>query len=102
MKNPRMILTTGLLALASSAWGQADMPKRSDSPMKAPADPGIRSAPDSSMKAPSNSGVIVVPPKTDHAAIATPPRNIDPEIDAATRDIDKKNRKKSQDKQKAR
>lgn len=101
MKNPHMIGIAGLFALSACAWGQTGIPDKPASSMKTPSDPGLRGAPGSSMKAPSNSGVVVVPPKTDPEAIATPPKNVDPGMDDATGRIDEKNRKKSQDKKNA-
>jgi hypothetical protein len=95
------MLSAGLLMASAAAWGQTGLPAKPDSSIKPPADPGIRRSPDSPMQAPSNSGVIVVPPKTDPEAITTPPKNVDPEIDDVTKDIDRKNRQKSEDKQKS-
>jgi hypothetical protein len=102
MKSLCVMLTASLFAVSVSVWGQPSIPRKPESTLKAPADPGMRNAPDVPMTSPSNSGVVVVPPKTDPKAIKTPPKNVDPDIASPTKDIDKKNRKKSQDKGKAR
>jgi len=72
---------------------------KSDPSIRTPADPGMQNMPDKSMKAPSNSGIVVVPPKTgSDAMVTTPTRRVDPKIDDATPDIDKRNAEKSQEK----
>jgi hypothetical protein len=89
MKQFCMMLAAGMIA--AGAWAQSGMPSTPPS-MKAPSDPG--------MKAPANTGKIVVPPSVDPGSLATPPRNVDPKIDDATGDIDTKNRKATEDKDK--
>lgn len=72
---------------------------RADPSIRTPSDPGMQNLPDKSMKAPSNSGIVVVPPKTaSDAMVTTPSRRVDPKIDDATPDIDKKNAEKSKGK----
>jgi hypothetical protein len=61
--------------------------------MKAPADPGMA-------KPPADSGAVVVPPAVNDKSVATPPKNIDPEIHSATGDIDRTSKEKSEDKKK--
>ena len=63
--------------------------------MKRPADPGRT-------KPPADAGVVVKPPPVGDKSVATPPKNVDPKIDAPTDDIDRANRKKSEDKKKKR
>lgn len=60
--------------------------------MKPSADPG--------MAKPADSGAVVKPPPVGDKSVATPPKNVDPKIDAPTDDIDHANRKKSEDKKK--
>jgi hypothetical protein len=95
------MVSGALFALSAAAWGQTATPQQPQD-SKAPADSAVRRAPDASKETPSDPGAIVVPPKIDPAAVATPPANIDPEISDATKDIDRNNRKKSKDKQKPR
>jgi len=45
-----------------------------------------------------DAGAVRVPPQTDPAGVATPPKNVDPGIDNATDSIDAKNQKKSTEK----
>lgn len=86
-------------ALGSAlAAAQSNVPKKPEGAMTVPADPGMRSMPDSSVKTPSDKGAIVVPPTTGTEEIVKTPRQVDPKIDDATGDIDRKNRKKSEDK----
>lgn len=85
--------------LSSMAVAQTSMPTKPDSSMKAPADPGMPFPSDPGMTTPSGKGPVVKPPATGNEEIAkTPPRNVDPAIDDATEDIDRKNRKQSEDK----
>jgi hypothetical protein len=89
-------------ATGSSVNPPADkLPPASGSSVKPPADSGILKSPDSSMKVPSDPGIVTTPPKVDPKAVKTPPRNIDPKIDDATENIDRKNRRKSADKTKS-
>ena len=98
MKNLFTMLAGGLFTVCTCAWGQLEIPAKPDPSIKTPSEPGMQTAPAPSVKAPSNSGVIVVPPKTGTEEMVTTPKNVDPEINSATDDIDKKNRKKSEDK----
>jgi hypothetical protein len=100
MKTLCMILASSLVALGAPASGQTSIPKKPDSSVKTPSEPGMRSTPESSMKAPSNPGMVVVPPKTGTEEMVTKPRNVDPEMNSATEGIDKKNREKSEEKAK--
>ena len=61
--------------------------------MKAPADPGMA-------KPPADAGAVVKPPPVNDKSVATPPKNVDPQIDSATRDIDRATKKKSEEKKK--
>lgn len=64
--------------------------------MKVPSDPGgIRKPKDDAIKPPSDPGAVVVPPTTGSEEMAKKPKNVDPEMDDATEDIDRKNRTKS-------
>ncbi len=85
--------------VAASAHGQPSMPTKPGSSLPTPAESGMRSAPDSSLKTPQKSGMVVEPPKTGSGAdiVKTPSAKVDPEINSATDDIDRKNQKKSQD-----
>lgn len=71
-----------------------------DGAEQAPVRPGIRDAPGSSPKPLADPGIVIEPPRTDPSAVKTPPRNIDPSIDDATGEIDKRTREKSQEQQK--
>lgn len=66
--------------------------------MKSPVDPDAAKAPGSSMSGPSNSGVIVVPPKTGTEEMVTRPKNVDPGITEGSREIDRQNLEKSEEK----
>ncbi|RJF97336.1 hypothetical protein [Noviherbaspirillum saxi] len=94
MKNFLLALLGGLLSTACLAQSAG----KTEPTFPAPIDPGISIAPDKSMKAPSNSGIVVVPPKTDPGAVVTPPRHVDPKMDDATSDIDRKNAEESRNK----
>jgi hypothetical protein len=87
MKMPLLLL---LAALGASAQAQMTVPTPKEPPVKRPADPG--------MDSPANSGSVVVPPSTGNEEIARKPKNVDPKIDDATGDIDRRNRKLSRDK----
>lgn len=89
-----------LLALCavSTAAAKSDLPSKSEPSLKTPRDPGVRRMPEPGLKPPSDPGSVEVPPTTDPKAIVKPPANVDPGMDDATPDIDRKNRKKSQDK----
>ncbi|HYD61094.1 MAG TPA: hypothetical protein VEC35_12095 [Noviherbaspirillum sp.] len=56
-------------------------------------------APPAAGKTPSDPGAVVVPPRTGTEEIVKTPRKaVDPKIDDATEDIDRKNRKRSEQK----
>ncbi|MBA3930393.1 MAG: hypothetical protein C0521_12480 [Xanthomonas sp.] len=94
-----MPLAVFLIAFGALSSAQSTLPPQSDAPLKPPADSGMVRSPDSSMKVPSDPGIIAVPPrKVDPEAIKTPPKNIDPGINDVTKDIDRENREKSEDK----
>lgn len=96
-----MLVTALWLGTTSSASGETIMPNNPDASMKRPADPGgMRKPRDDALKVPSDPGVVVVPPTTGTEEIAKPPKNVDPAMDDATTQIDRKNRKKSHDKAK--
>jgi hypothetical protein len=101
MKTLQLSLAAFMIASSAVASAQPKIPSESDRSVKPPADSGMVKSPDSAMKGPSDSGMVVVPPKVDSKSVKTPPKNIDPEIDDATKDIDRENRKKSDDKQKS-
>ncbi|GIZ53044.1 hypothetical protein [Noviherbaspirillum aridicola] len=95
MKTVALVLLT---ALAASAQAQMAVPAPSpgDAPIRRPADPGMS-------RSPANSGAVVVPPSTGNEEIVkTPPKNVDPAIDDATGDVDRRNRRLSEDKDKDR
>jgi hypothetical protein len=84
------IMLCALLAAPVVTVAQTAAPAQPSSSMKTAPGPA----------APGDPGAVVVPPKTDSAAIATPPKNVDPGIDAATEGVDAKNQQKSQEKKK--
>ena len=99
MKNPCDMMAIILLGLSGYAWAQGgSLPQKPPSSMETPTDPGMRGKPDPSFKAPMDPGMAVEPPKAGTGVVKTPPKNIDPEMDSATGDIDRKNREKSKDK----
>lgn len=74
-----MLLSAFCIACAPAAIAQTPRPKM----------------PESSTKVPSDPGAVVVPPATGSEEMAKTPKSVDPEMDDATKDIDRKNRKKS-------
>ena len=102
MKNPcgmMTIVVCGLLGLSGHAWAQGGgLPGKPPSSLDAPSDPGMRDKPDPSIKAPADPGMVVEPPKAGTGMVKRPPENIDPKMDSATSDIERKNREKSKDK----
>jgi len=83
------------MALAFPAAAQTSGPAQAEPPVKQPSEQGPRGK----MKVPSDPGAVVVPPKTGTEEIVkTPNKAVDPKIDDATEDIDRRNRKKSADK----
>jgi hypothetical protein len=102
MKISHLPLAAFLLAASAVSCAQTKPPSDSGPPVPSVPDRGMSRAPDSSpMKTPSDSGMVVTPPDVGPEIAKTPPKNIDPKINDATGEIDRKNRKKSEDKQKA-
>jgi hypothetical protein len=101
MKILHMSLAALLLASAALASAQPNFPSDPGAPVKPPAGDGIAKPPAAPMKVPWDPGMVVVPPKVDPESIKTPPKNIDPEIIEPTDEIDRRNRKKSEDKQRS-
>lgn len=88
-KAPRLSTLLALLALcAAPVFAQTAMPKQ-PAP-KTPDMPGSAT--------PSDPGAVVTPPRTGTEEMVKTPGNVDPKIDDATPDIDRKNREKSADK----
>ena len=100
MEMSHISLAAFVLAFSRYVSAQSKVPPQSDAPLKPPADSGMAGSPDSPMKTPSDPGIITVPPKVDPEAVKTPPKNIDPRITDVTKDVDRMNRKKSEDKRK--
>lgn len=96
MHTQRMILLAAALMLPALAAAQAAMPNATPG-LSTPKDPGVARPADPSLKPRSDSGMVVTPPPVDSKSIATPPKNLDPEITAATPKVDKKRRKKLKD-----
>lgn len=66
---------------------------------KAPAEPDMRTVPPRVENTPTDPGAVVTPPRTGSEDIVkTPKKAVDPKIDDATTDIDRRNRKKSEQK----
>jgi hypothetical protein len=76
MERMHWMTGTALIALASVAAAQPS--------------PEVNTAP--------TDKAIVVPPKMDSEAVATPPKNVDPGINAATPSVDSKNRQQTEEK----
>lgn len=99
MKHLAILVAAALFASTPWAAAQTGGARQPDSAMKAPADPGMRTVPPTVDKAPTDPGAVVSPPRTGtEEIIKTPNRAIDPKIDDATTDIDRRNRKKSEQK----
>jgi hypothetical protein len=99
MKHFLLLLAALLFAPAYQAAAQTGMPKKAEPSMKVPSDPGMQRPPPSGEKMPSDPGAVVTPPTTGTEEIVkTPNKAVDPKIDDATTDIDRKNRKKSEQK----
>jgi hypothetical protein len=101
MKILHPLLAALLISLGGFVSAQSTLPSQSGSPVRPPADSGMAKSPDSSMKTPSDSGMVVPPPNIGPENIKTPPKNIDPQITDATKDIDRENRRKFEEKQKS-
>ncbi|MDB5729980.1 MAG: hypothetical protein JWQ00_3185 [Noviherbaspirillum sp.] len=63
-----------------------------------PGDAAKSGMPDASSGTPANAGIVKVPPTVGTEGMVTKPRNVDPEIAAPTKDIDRKNRQESEEK----
>ncbi|HEV2610773.1 MAG TPA: hypothetical protein VGU61_10945 [Noviherbaspirillum sp.] len=96
-----LLLSVIAACFAVTAHAQTGMPaKPPGSSLPTPSEPGMRSAPDSSMSSGGKSGMVVEPPSTGTAKdmVKTPTARIDPEINEATGDIDRKRREELQEK----
>jgi hypothetical protein len=99
MKYLAILVAAALCLPAQWAAAQSGIAKNPESTMKAPADPGMRTIPPPVEKSPTDPGAVVTPPRTGTEEIVkTPNKAIDPKIDDATTDIDRRNRKKSEQK----
>lgn len=97
MKHRPTTLAASLLILSICAWGQTAAPPAQ--PDSSPKTSGKNTnTPDASRKTPSDSDMVVVPQPIDPEAVIPPPKHVDPAMNDATRKIDRKNRKKSEDK----
>lgn len=67
------------------------LPAAAVEPVK-PKEPGMRAKPGKEIDVPKDRGMVVTPPKVNDEAVKTPPKNIDPKIDDATKRIDEANR----------
>ncbi|HYD96808.1 MAG TPA: hypothetical protein VEC01_15875 [Noviherbaspirillum sp.] len=83
-------------SLALPALAQDGMRRPADPSAARPAEPGMSAPPGRPMKIPSDPGAVVRPPPTGNEEMVKTPKNIDPEIDNATPEIDRKNRSKAQ------
>lgn len=75
-----VLLIVGMLALP--ALVHASEPSR-------PHVPGMKIKSGKEIATPKDPGMVVAPPKVDPDALKSPPKNIDPKIDDATRRIDR-------------
>lgn len=89
-----------LMILPIAAFTQQDSGNTQGSSQSEPADSNMQKNPPAT-SSPLGTGIIKVPPATDPAAVTEPPKNIDPAIDDATKNIDKKNYEKSDEKDQA-
>lgn len=90
MKHFAFLFAALMPLCAQYATAQAGIAKNPDSMTKAP--PRVE-------KTPTDPGAVVTPPRTGTEEIVkTPNKTIDPKIDDATTDIDRRNRKKSEQK----
>ncbi|WP_420475772.1 hypothetical protein [Noviherbaspirillum sp. ST9] len=89
MKQLVFLLAAALVA-GAGAQAQTGVPKDPNPAVKVP--PHVD-------KAPTDPGAVVTPPRTGTEEIVkTPNKAVDPKIDDATTDIDRRNRKKSEQK----
>jgi len=92
-----------LFAALLCAWSQAGAQSggKPESSMKTP-DPAMRSTPPRVENVPADPGAVVTPPRTGTEEIVkTPNKAVDPKMDDATTYIDRRNRKKSEQKSSA-
>jgi hypothetical protein len=88
----RLALMLAATMCMQAAASQTRVPDKTEPSMTPPA----------TGKTPLDPGAIVVPPRTGTEEIVkTPPKAVDPKIDDATEDIDRKNRKRSEQKKSA-
>jgi hypothetical protein len=95
-----LVISVMAACFAVAAHAQTGMPSKPGSSLPTPSEPGMRGTPDSSMSSGGKSGMVVEPPATGTASemIKTPTARIDPEINEATGDIDRKRREDLQEK----
>ena len=87
------ILLAAVLCMAAQAANKPD-PSTKD-----PAGSGARTEPPRVENTPSDPGAVVTPPRTGTEDIVkSPNKAVDPKIDDATPDIDRRNRKRSEQK----
>lgn len=93
MTLPHVLIVAALLAaaLAAAAQAPAPMPRARPTPPAATVPGQPRGAEGS-----GDAGAVVPPPATGDAAVAQPPRNVDPAIDEATGGVDERNRHRSE------
>jgi hypothetical protein len=102
LRIPMASLAAFLIASGSQAIAQSTLPSQPGASTKAPIDRGMIKNPDARPgDTPSDPGIIAVPPKVDPQAVQQPPTNGEPKIKDATREIDRKNRRKTEDKMKS-
>lgn len=90
MKHLAFLFATLVCICTPYATAQTGIAKNPESTTKAP--PRVE-------KTPTDPGAIVTPPRTGTEEIVkTPDKAVDPKIDDATTDIDRRNRKKSEQK----
>ena len=91
----RILLLAALLIIpASQTTAQTAVPKKME-----PADPGMHHKPPRVENTPADPGAIVTPPRTGtEEIIKTPNKAVDPKIDDATTDIDRRNRERTEKK----
>lgn len=97
------LLAASLVALSNPAAAQSKIPPQSGSPANPPGDRGMVKNPDAPPPGtPSDPGIITKPPKVDPEAVQAPPTNGEAKIKNAAEDIDRRNRKRTEDKIKQR
>ena len=91
MRRIAFLLAAVMCAGAQLAAAQSGTPKKTD--------PGMPTTPPRVESTPADPGAVVTPPRTGTEEIVKTPNNaVDPKIDDATTDIDRKNRKRSEQK----